>query len=720
MSGPVYPFTAIVGQERLRLALVLAAVYPEMGGVLVRGGKGTAKSTAARGLARLLPEVEAVAGCPFRCDPDRPAELCEECRERLERHGHLPRERVPAPFVDLPLGATEDRVLGTLDWEGALREGKRRFEPGLLARAHRGILYVDEVNLLPDHLVDVLLDVAASGVNVVEREGVSVRHPASFILIGTMNPEEGELRPQFLDRFGLAVEVDHLDSPEVRAEAVRRRIAFEQDPEGFWQTWAAAEAAERSRIAEARKRLARVRVDDALLRLISRICLDFGAEGLRADLVVYKAAVARAAYQGRERVTPDDVREAAALALPHRRRRQPFDDGAFAHQELQQVLERHLPAGPRPRAAGDGPSQRQGDEGSGGGGDQDRAGDGNEDESEHRDTDGNGGADAPAGRAEGRETTRGSDGAQGSGEARASGSSQVSQGGPRGVAPWRVEAPGPLFLPAAITLQLRRRCGAADGRRVEAGSGDGRGRPAGVKRSARRSVRDLAVAATLRSAAAKGCAPGAAAGGDGPVAIRVTLEDLRVWHRRVRSGACVLFVLDASGSMGVARRMRATKAAVLALLGDAYRRRDRVGLVVCRGARAELAMPFTRSIERARQLLNELPTGGRTPLADGLAVALQVLSRERWRSPGAPLLLVLVTDGKANVARDGGDPYEEARAWGRRVARAGIPAVVADAADPREPLPLAAELAEAMGAVRLSLQELENRSLVRILVALGG
>jgi len=336
MSGKRFPFSAVVGQRAMKLALVANAINPKIGGVLIRGQKGTAKSTAARGLAALLPPLEVVDGCRFGCAPEDSTQRCPEC----ERRGYpVPAYTRPPAFVELPIGATEDRVIGTLDIERILADGQRHFEPGLLARANRGLLYVDEVNLLPDHLVDTLLDAAAMGVNTVERDGVSFTHPAAFVLVGTMNPEEGDLRPQLLDRFGLAVDADGLPSTVDRAEVVRRRIAFEQDPEGFVRAWSSAEAAESARIRSAQAVLAAVRVPDVILDLIARICTAFEVDGLRADIVTYKTAATLAAYAGRQEVTPEDVRQAAELALPHRRRRQPFDQPGLDHQQLNDIMD---------------------------------------------------------------------------------------------------------------------------------------------------------------------------------------------------------------------------------------------------------------------------------------------------------------------------------------------------------------------------------------------
>src|SRR5690606_15369695 len=337
-----YPFSAVVGMDDLKLALLLNAVSPRVGGVLVRGEKGTAKSTIVRALAAQLPAVDVVPACRFACDPAAPDPSCPDGPH--DPGG--PAARRPAALVELPVGASEDRVAGSLDVERALTEGVKAFEPGLLAAAHRGVLYVDEVNLLHDHLVDLLLDAAALGTCYVEREGVSVRHAARFLLVGTMNPEEGELRPQLLDRFGLTVEVRASRDPGERAEIVRRRLAFEADPAGFAGRWADAEAGLAARVSAARQRLERVRLPDARLEQIAAVCAGFEVDGLRADLVTANAAIAHAAWRGRDEVTSADVRAAARLALPHRRRRDPFDAPGLDESLLDELLDRASPDGP--------------------------------------------------------------------------------------------------------------------------------------------------------------------------------------------------------------------------------------------------------------------------------------------------------------------------------------------------------------------------------------
>ncbi len=326
----LYPFTAIVGQEPMKRALVLTAIDPRIGGVLIRGERGTAKSTAARALAALLPPVDVVAGCRFGCDPHSPAAWCSECQERAAAGEQLPVSTRPTPFINLPVSATEDRVVGTLDIERAIQKGERAFEPGILAAANRGLLYIDEVNLLDDHVVDVLLDSAAMGVNVVEREGISFSHPARFILVGTMNPEEGDLRPQLLDRFALSVEIRGIRDARQRVKIMERILAFEADPEAFRRDWAPREAELAGKISLARQRLELVSFNPTHLEQIVRLTTSFRVDGHRGDLVILKVARANAALEGRLNLVAEDIAQAAELALPHRLKRTPFQNEAHA------------------------------------------------------------------------------------------------------------------------------------------------------------------------------------------------------------------------------------------------------------------------------------------------------------------------------------------------------------------------------------------------------
>ncbi|MEM7026596.1 MAG: magnesium chelatase ATPase subunit I [Pseudomonadota bacterium] len=322
-----YPFSAIVGQDALKRALICAAIDPTLGGVLIFGDRGTGKSTTIRSLAALLPKMRITLDCAYNCDPDKPEMFCQACQEKYQK-GLLKSRLLPVPVVDLPLGATEDRVVGALDLEHALSKGEKSFEPGLLARAHRGFLYIDEVNLLEDHLVDLLLDVAASGENVVEREGLSVRHPARFVLVGSGNPEEGELRPQLLDRYGLSVEVKTPDNIEDRIEVIKRRDAFEQDSIAFVEKWKNKNARLRRQIKAAQERLLTVKVNDESLQLSAKLCLSLGTDGLRGELTLMRAARALAAFEAAKAVTEKHIKTMASAALAHRMRRDPLDEAS--------------------------------------------------------------------------------------------------------------------------------------------------------------------------------------------------------------------------------------------------------------------------------------------------------------------------------------------------------------------------------------------------------
>ncbi|HZH20804.1 MAG TPA: putative cobaltochelatase [Geodermatophilus sp.] len=666
-----YPFGAVVGMDDMRLALLLNAVSPAVGGVLVRGEKGTAKSTTVRALAAVLPPVDVVAGCRFACDPAAPDPACPDGPHDPGAPGHTRAARL----VELPVGASEDRVVGSLDLERALTEGVKAFEPGLLAAAHRGVLYVDEVNLLHDHLVDLLLDAAALGTAYVEREGVSVRHAARFLLVGTMNPEEGELRPQLLDRFGLTVEVAAPRDPAERAEVVRRRFAYDADPAGFTTSWASEEAGLARRIAEARARLPHVVLSDAALRQVTAVCAAFDVDGLRADLVTARAAIAHAAWCGREEVTEDDVRVAARLALPHRRRRNPFDAPGLDDDTLEQALS---DARPEDDGPGDGPE----DDGPGDGG------------------------GTPPPPPPGPVGDAGSDPSPTDGGTEASPPSTAPRGEGGGSAE-AAPAPDRAAVAPADPFRARRLevpgIGAGVAGRRSRARGD-RGRVVGATRPSG-TVTRLHLTGTVLAAAPHQVARGRTGPG-----LRLAREDLRQATLEGREGNLVLFVVDASGSMGSRSRMAAVKGAVLSLLLDAYQRRDKVGLVTFRGAGAELALPPTWSVEAAAARLRELPTGGRTPLAAGLLRAHDTLRLERVRDPQRRPLLVVVTDGRATGAR-GGDHLGEARRAAGLLAAEGAAAVVVDCESGPVRLGLAGTLGTALGAQTLRLEELAAESL---------
>jgi magnesium chelatase subunit D len=583
-----FPFSAIVAMDDMRLALILNAISPDIGGVLVRGEKGTAKSTAVRALTTVLPPVEVITGCRFSCSPSAPDPRCPDG----PHPAGAPAQPRPTRLVELPVGATEDRLTGSLDVGRALTEGVTSFEPGLLAAAHRGVLYVDEVNLLHDHLVDLLLDAAALGTSYVERDGVSVQHEARFLLVGTMNPEEGELRPQLLDRFGLTVEAAAPRDPATRAEVIRRRMAFDADPAAFAARFAAGEAAVADSIAAARARLAAVAVDDALLQVIAAVCVSFGVDGLRADIVIARAAAAHAAWRGAAAVTRDDIRVAARLALPHRRRRNPFDAPGLDEQQLDDALggpdDEPDPPPPEPDPPPPEPGSAEDDDGP-----------------------------APA---------------------------DDHAAHPRSAAAREsVQPTGATFR--ARRLEVPGQGHGTAGRRSRAYT-DG-GRTVGA-RPPRAAPRDVHLTATLMASAPHQIRRGRT--GPGLILDRA---DLRERRREGRESNLVLFLVDASGSMAARHRMEAVKGAVLSLLLDAYQRRDKVGLICFRGAGAQLLLPPTSSVEAAASRLASMPTGGQTPLAAGLTEAHATLLRERLRDPQRRPLLVVVTDGRHTA---GGEP----------------------------------------------------------------
>ncbi|MEU6843154.1 putative cobaltochelatase [Streptomyces sp. NPDC046716] len=667
MSVP-YPFTAVVGQDDLRLALLLNAVSPAVGGVLVRGEKGTAKSTAVRALSALMPSVDVVAGCRFSCDPASPDPQCPDGPHEEGGGG----ER-PARMVELPVGASEDRLVGALDIERALAEGVKAFEPGLLADAHRGILYVDEVNLLHDHLVDLLLDAAAMGASYVEREGVSVRHAARFLLVGTMNPEEGELRPQLLDRFGLTVEVAASREPKQRVEVVKRRLAYDDGPDAFVAQWAGEEADVRARIVAARALLPEVRLGDDALTQIAATCAAFEVDGMRADIVMARTASALAAWAGRTEVLSEDVRQAALLALPHRRRRNPFDAPGLDEDKLDETLDEFGPDRPDDDPEPDPDPNGPDDDGGGGGG-------GVPPQSGPADDGGAAQEEAPA-------------------EAPAPGGGAPQE--QRAVSagePFRTKM---LSVPGLGEGAAGRRSRA----RTEHGRTTGSVRPRG-------NLTKLHLAATVQAAA-----PHQRARGRSGPGLVVRRDDLRQATREGREGNLVLFVVDASGSMAARKRMGAVKGAVLSLLLDAYQRRDKVGLVTFRGTGAEVALPPTSSVDAAAARLESLPTGGRTPLAAGLLKAHEVLRVERLRDPARRPLLVVVTDGRAT---GGPEPVQlAARAAGLHAAE-GTASVVVDCESGLVRLGLAGELAGRLGGQVVTLDELRADSLAGLVKDVQG
>jgi magnesium chelatase subunit D len=597
-----YPFSAIVGHDQLRLALLLCAIRPEIGGALIRGEKGTAKSTAVRGLAALLSAATGSAD---------------------------------SGLVEMPLGATEDRVVGSLDLQRVLRDGEHAFSPGLLARAHGGVLYVDEVNLLHDHLVDVLLDAAAMGRVHVERDGISHSHEARFVLIGTMNPEEGELRPQLLDRFGLTVDVHASRDVDVRVQVIRERLAYEADPDAFAERYAAADAELAGRIAAARALVDDVVLPDSELRRIAALCAAFDVDGMRADLVVARTAVAHAAWRGAKTVAEQDIRVAAELALPHRRRRDPFDDHGIDRDQLDEAL----------AAAG---AESTGDP----------------------DPD----PEPPGG-----------------GQAANDPGPQPDTPAAGNPAPARQSAP-PSKVFRTRTLSVPGVGEGAPGRRSRARNTSGSVVAAAGPDDA--DAHGLHLFATLLSAAEHAAGAGR---------LRPQPHDVRRAIREGREGNLVIFVVDASGSMAARDRMAAVGGATLSLLRDAYQRRDKVAVITFRGHEARLLLPPTSSAHIASRRLNRFDTGGKTPLAEGLLAARELIIRERVRDKARRPLVVVLTDGRATAGRD---PLGRSKIAAARLVAEGATAVVVDCETSYVRLGLAGQLARQLGAPAVRLEHL--------------
>ncbi|MES2872649.1 MAG: magnesium chelatase subunit D family protein [Bacteroidota bacterium] len=635
-----YPFTAIVGQEKLKKALLLCAINPAIGGILIRGDKGTAKSTAARALAEIVPPVALTAGCRFNCSEDSGLDICEVC---LKAGKQVKLSQVP--FVNLPLGASEERVIGNLDLEGVLVEKKRKLQPGLLASAHQGILYIDEVNLLADHLVDILLDVAAMGVNTIEREGLSASHPARFSLIGTMNVEEGNLRPQFLDRFGLMINVEAPRDVAERTEVVRRRIAFEADPATFVSKWEKSQQELRHKLFTAKTLLPSVVLDDALLTLISELCSGMGVKSLRADIVMYKTAITLAAIGGRIDVLAEDVREAAELVLAHRTHQKPFSEPGLDQDKLDEIMKNSS-------------SEQQPSENSSAG---------HDDDNSNTDTE-----------------------------------SESSDGKPQ------TEHVFDAIEPAAIPrleLELDRLSKDLNsGRRTKA---DHATRGQYVRSQSLGNTTDIAIEATVLSAIERA-----------PEQFEIRKEDIRHKVRTGKVGNLIIFIVDASGSMAASKRMEAVKGTVLSLLKDAYQRRDEVSVISFRGIEAKVLLQPTRSVELAEEALSKLPTGGRTPLVHALQMALQLIKKQATLSDQKPLLVVL-SDGKANVSENGSDPWGHSLSVAAEIKRKEISGLLINSDTNYLQLGKAATLAEALGMNYISLTDLNPDRLISEISRIG-
>ena len=608
-----FPLSAIIGQEKMRLALILNAIDATIGGVLICGRRGTGKSTAARALMTLLPPITGVADCPYFCDPSTLQSMCNECKPRRQRGETLPIAQRPVPLVTLPLNASEDRVAGSFDLAFALESGTRHFDPGLLATANRGLLYIDEINLLNDHIADLLLDAAALGVNRVERDGISVAHPSRFVLIGTMNPEEGLLRPQLLDRIGLYVEAEDIRDPAVRTVVVERRLAYDADPARFAVRWVEGEQAMRERIQRARQILPTVHISRYFRQVVAYfVARELHAEGHRGDIVVTRTACALAAWENRLEVQRADIEQAVALAMTHRAR-----SGAAISRQLTRLLDQ-LPVGgadlehPEEIATVD------------------------EDVEPRRD----------------------------------------EREGPAGLTHSLRGEQDIVQVQSIIHLSRDRLTRQEAGRRFISLTSRRSGRFTRSRQA--HPVTDVAFADTIRAAAPHQQTRGRANGGR----LELRADDLRQKVRERKTRALLIFVIDGSDSVMARQLMPRIKRVLLALLQNAYQKRDRVAMLTFRFAQGRIVLPPTRNFARARRCVEELYVGGCTPLATGLLEGLRLAEIERLRNPTIKPILIVLTDGLANIDLSGNmrhdTPRRDALDIAEEIAARQIPAVMID------------------------------------------
>ncbi|MGO5091487.1 putative cobaltochelatase [Clostridium sp. LCP25S3_F10] len=606
----IYPFTAIVGQEKMKKGLILNAINPKIGGILIKGEKGTAKSTAVRALSFILPEIKVIEGCRFNCSIDDKNNLCIECIERLRLKKVLNFESKKVKVIELPLSSTEDRIIGTIDLEYAIKQGKCKFDPGILAKANKNIIYVDEINLLDDHIVDVLLDSASMGVNIVERENVSYSHPSEFVLIGTMNPEEGDLRPQLLDRFGLCVEIEGSKDVFERVKIIKRREEFDKDPLKFKDKWETKERELSKKIEYAREILSDVSISEENINLIASLCSKAFVSGHRADIIMERTSRTIAAFNGKKRVSEEDIYEAAELVLLHRALEAPPQD----EKNKQNNEEKDNNNEKNEEKSQNDTKQSQNDN--------------NKSKNENRD-----------------------DNTEEQQEENNQGEEETSAPPSKGNKEF-VFSVGQSYNIKPISYKKDRVLRKGSGKRSRTKTPSRAGRY--IRSTINNSNNDLALDATLRVAA-----PYQVYRNRKDVAIAIETSDIRNKVREKRIGNFLLFLVDASGSMGAKKRMVETKGAILSLLLDAYQKRDRIGMIAFKGEAAETILPPTNSVDLAYKLLEEMPTGGKTPLSAGLDKAYNLAKSELFKNPNISPLIILISDGKANVSLGTEKPLKE-------------------------------------------------------------
>lgn len=678
-NSRLFPFSAVIGQENLKLALMLNAVNPGIGGVLIRGEKGTAKSTIVRALADLLPKITVRQGCGFNCSPEDP-ERCPVCRQANGDNERVTRRK---KVVTLPLNATEDRVAGGLDFEQALKQGRRVLQPGLLAKAHQGILYVDEINLLDDHIVDIILDASASGENRVEREGISLSHPSRFLLVGTMNPEEGDLRPQLLDRFGFCVEVTGETDPEQRVALMVQRDAFDLDPKGFRKAHES-ETRELSRsIRRAEELLPSVRMPKYLRTFIAELCASHHVAGHRADLVIEQGALAHAALKGRTEVTVEDIQAVSLFALLHRKQEEsdpppppppdpedqdPPENEEEQKQEKEEEEEDQQEETPPNEEAAEPPPREE-----------DRSPEEDQSESEDPEQDENKDQELPPPPQEDNDAQT-------------------------------LFEIGEPFKVKKIESHKDRTLRRGSGRRSRTRVSRKQGRY--VKSTLNRGRKDIAFDATLRAAAPFQKNREIPEG----LCVALTPADVREKIREKKMGNFLLFLVDASGSMGAKGRMTASKGAILSLLLDAYQKRDKVAMISFRKTEAVVNLPVTSSIELAARHLAEMPVGGRTPLSAGLDKAYGMIKSVQYRDPASRPIVIIITDGKSNLALGEGRPVEEALMMASRMGEDDRVTYIVVDTEAQGPVMfgLARELAAAANARYYKIDDLKSDTLVTL------
>ena len=658
----VFPFTSIVGQEKMKKALILNAINPQVGGVLVRGEKGTGKSTAVRALAELLPEIEVVKGCPFNCNPRDISEMCPHCREKVlssqsgKGKNGIKIEKRRIRVVDLPLGSTEDRLLGSLDIETAIKEGRKSLEPGILADVHRGILYVDEINLLDDHVVDILLDSATSGVNVVEREGISFAHPSRFILIGTMNPEEGELRSQLLDRIALHIPIEALHNVDERVKITLLRNKFEKNPEKFLEEYEPENEKLRKKIKKAQKLLKDIAIDERTRMLICKMCKELDVEGHRPDIMLAKTAMTLGAYHGKKEIGQQEIKEAAEFILPFRIRKNPFGEEEQRENIFDDIIDQiadELDREPPPMD--------------------------NQDDTELEDTE-------DAEEIEGKVHKMGK----------------------------------PIEVPKDINKRKRDRIvRSGSGKRMKTLSTGRKGRYLKPK-IPKEDTTDIAFDATVRASAVH--QKHRKKNSKIRHALIIKKEDLREKVRQSKVSTLIVLAVDASGSMGVMNRMESAKGTVFSLLMDAYQHRDRVAMVAFKGKDGHILLPPTSGVELAKKLLVNLPTGGKTPLAAGILKALSLIKNEKRKDPTVVPMLVLITDGRSNISIvEGADPMSEIEKLGTMAQEEGVHSIVIDSEVTRQrkfvgfTFEFAKDISEYFGAKYFRLDKLNEVTLGNVI-----